>query len=329
MNLFLVLLILITIPLSLQSQSKKEYGVYEYVVRQAQGTIEQLSSDIASAASKGGWIVAATLDAGVPEGCPNKACVIVLYQVSYVKSILGANGKTGPFTAIDRINIFSDEQGAHVGVVNPHSIIRTVLMDDAKYNDLAEQHLQALRALILSSVKGTASDKQYGEMRDEGFIGKTMGVVAGGRFDEKVENLYSVPNGSLAGIADKVEQALKENGKRWGLHAAYRVTLKEEGTEIIGVTGTQMEGKSFDIVGAGSDDSRGDDKCPGLAHAGAYPIELVVTTENDAVVVRMVDAMFRMKMYFEDAGKWAFMKNMSMPGSLNDEITDRLTPLFK
>jgi len=33
-----------------------------------------------------------------------------------------------------------------------------------------------------------------------------------------------------------------------------------------------------------------------------------------------VDAMFRMKMYFEDAGKWAFMKNMGMPGSLADEI---------
>ena len=27
----------------------------------------------------------------------------------------------------------------------------------------------------------------------------------------------------------------------------------------------------------------------------------------------------RMKMYFEDAGKWAFMKNMGMPGSIASE----------
>jgi len=30
--------------------------------------------------------------------------------------------------------------------------------------------------------------------------------------------------------------------------------------------------------------------------------------------------MYRMKMYFEDAGMWAFMKNMSMPGEIEDEI---------
>jgi len=294
-----------------------------------QGTIEQISADITSAAPKGGWTVIAGIDAGVPEGCAYKAHVIVLYQPLYVKTVMEANRKTGPFAAIDRINVFSDEQGTHVSVVNPHSIVRTVLMDDVKYNDLCEQHLQAIRQLILSSVKGTTSDKQYGEMRNEGYIGKTMGVVAGGRFDEKVENVYVIPKGIPGEIADKVEKALKDNGKRWGIHTAYRVSMKEHETEIIGVTGAQLEGKSFDIVGAGSDDSRGDDTCPGLAHAGAYPLELVVTRENESVAIRMVDAMFRMKMYFEDAGKWAFMKNMSMPGSIKDEITDRLSPLFK
>ena len=31
-----------------------------------------------------------------------------------------------------------------------------------------------------------------------------------------------------------------------------------------------------------------------------------------------------MKMYFEDAGKWAFMKNMGMPGSIEDEVTEQI-----
>ena len=34
--------------------------------------------------------------------------------------------------------------------------------------------------------------------------------------------------------------------------------------------------------------------------------------------------MYRLKLFFEDAGKWAFMKNMTMPGSLASEIKDRL-----
>ena len=46
----------------------------------------------------------------------------------------------------------------------------------------------------------------------------------------------------------------------------------------------------------------------------------MVAKDAGAVRVRVVDTMYRMKMYFEDAGKWAFMKNMGMPGSVEDEI---------
>ena len=81
-----------------------------------------------------------------------------------------------------------------------------------------------------------------------------------------------------------------------------------------------MDSKSFEIVRSGSDDSRSDLKCPGLAHAGAYPIEVVVRRDGNSVKIQCVDAMYRMKMYFEDAGKWAFMKNMGMPGSIAEEI---------
>jgi hypothetical protein len=36
-----------------------------------------------------------------------------------------------------------------------------------------------------------------------------------------------------------------------------------------------------------------------------------------------------MKMYFEDAGKWAFMKNMGMPGSIHDELTALIAAALK
>jgi hypothetical protein len=34
--------------------------------------------------------------------------------------------------------------------------------------------------------------------------------------------------------------------------------------------------------------------------------------------------MFRMKMYFEDAGNWAFLKHMGMPGSIADEVNGQI-----
>ena len=56
--------------------------------------------------------------------------------------------------------------------------------------------------------------------------------------------------------------------------------------------------------------------------AGDHPtIDLLTATrEGEAVHTRIVDSMYRMKMFFEDAGKWAFMKNMGMPGSIKEEI---------
>jgi hypothetical protein len=33
-----------------------------------------------------------------------------------------------------------------------------------------------------------------------------------------------------------------------------------------------------------------------------------------------------MKMCFEDAGKWSFMKNVGMPGSIADEISAQVRP---
>jgi len=41
-----------------------------------------------------------------------------------------------------------------------------------------------------------------------------------------------------------------------------------------------------------------------------------------------VDEMYRMKVYFEDAGMMAFAKNMTMPGSIQDEIEDMMRAGF-
>jgi uncharacterized protein (DUF302 family) len=299
---------------------EKTYGVYEYVVENVEGSFEDVSSALETAAESAGWQVLAAIDAGVPEGCSHSARVFVLYMPSYAEEVVGANRRTGPYAALDRVNLFTDENGTHVSVVNPHSITRTVLMDDTSYEDLAEAHLKALREMILSAVKGTESGRQYGQMRDEGHIGKTMGVVAGGRFEDLIQEKASVDGADYAAVGRDVFAGLGKEGKKWGMRAVCQVDMPEFNLLLIGTTGTPMDSKSFDIVKAGSDGARKEFECPGLAHAAAYPIEVVVMEHDGTVKVYMVDAMFRMKMYFEDAGKWAFMNNMKMPGSIDKEL---------
>lgn len=96
--------------------------------------------------------------------------------------------------------------------------------------------------------------------------------------------------------------------------------LAEQGMVILGVSGTAMETKAFEIVGAGNDHARSSFRCPGLAYAAAFPVELVVRRDGAQVKVEAINAMFRMKMYFEDAGQMKFARNMLMPGSIADEL---------
>lgn len=299
-------------------------GVYQYVIHGAPGTPEAASASIAAAAEAAGFRLLARVPVGSPAGCRYSARVLALYQPGYGGKVLAANRRTGPFAVVDRVNVFEDERGVHVSVLNPRSVLRTVLMDDQANSALIEAHLASLRALVAGAVKGTSVDQDYGQPRDSGYIGKTMGVMAGGRFADKLRDVAVLGGADWKGASERVRSALERRGPRWGLHLAYALELPEAESAVLGATGTPMDSRSFEIVGAGADSTRDSFKCPGLAHAAAYPIEVVVAADAGVVRVRVVDTMYRMKMFFEDAGKWAFMKNMGMPGSIQDEIATQV-----
>jgi len=296
----------------------KDYGVYEYVIKKASGSFSENVKAIETAAVKHGWELAASFDAGTPDGCRFKAHVFILYDPEYAAKLLAANAQTGPFAVPDRINLFEDEDGIHVSVVNPNSINRTVLMDDTRFAGLSESHLKKLRAMIMEAVKGTESHAGYGQIRSTGFISKTMGVMAGGDFAGKIEDV-SVTKGDFQTVAAALGKALSAPGPEWGLKKEFGIKLAEN-MILFGLSGRKMEAKSFDIVRSGGDDQRAEFSCPGLSHAAAYPFQILLVKEGADIKVRMVTAMFRMKIFFEDAGKIAFMKNMTMPGSLASEV---------
>lgn len=306
----------------------QQHRVFEYVLRSVPESIDDVGAKLANAATEAGWQVLATTEAAAPEECGYRSSVIALYSPEYGQELMAGNPRTAPYALVDRINLFEDEEGLHVAVVNPLSITRTVLMDDAAYAQLAANHLESLRSLIGGTIEGDPSFEAYGQGRKRGYIGKTMGVMAGGKFVDKIQNKLVLPAGDFNVVAQKVKEGLSEPGDKWGLKLAYELRLADDNIVIFGSTGPAMESKSFSIVKAGSNKERKQLECPGLAHAGAYPIEVVVRSDGENVEVQFIDAMYRMKMYFEDAGKMAFMKNMGMPGSLADELTEQIRRNF-
>ena len=170
---------------------------------------------------------------------------------------------------------------------------------------------------IAGSVKGDVVRNQAGQMRKRGMIGG----MGGGDFLNKIDEIRSFSNSSdstLKRVADQVKAGILQNDMEWKLMYSY--DLSGMGAVIHGVTKTGTEGKAFRIAG----EKRVSDSniCPGIDHGAAFPIEVVVYKEDGQVRVVLMDGMYRMKMYFEDAGMWAFMKNMKMPGQIENEIID-------
>jgi hypothetical protein len=318
---FMFILLFVMATLSFAGE---KVGVFEYVIIKCELDFEAASSVLETAINQSELDLVGVIDQTPPKECEFKTRVFAVSNSEYSTLLAHANSLTGPFAAVDRINLFEDENGLHVSIVNPRNILRTVLLDDEKFNNLATKRRDLLRSVILTALNGETSEKQYGQFRDKGYIGRTMGVMAGGPFDGKIKNVIELSETNLNLVASNL--AANFDGK-WKLHVEFQLVEEDLGFAVLGITSPSVESKSFSIVKAGSDKSRKDFECPGIAHAGAYPMEIVLARSDDKIVVRIVSSMYRMKMFFEDAGKFAFAKNMTMPGSIQDDIESAIKKL--
>lgn len=299
-----------------------EYGVYVKVVEKAKGSFDEVSARVDSALKNAGWEVLATYNPGLPEGCPFRSRVVVFSSPSYAKSIM-ANGVKAAFALPLRAGIYEDESGINVAVLNPASINRTMI-HETRLDDLSLSTINSIVDAISKEVPGTVVKKQIGELRNKGRVGG----MGGGDFLDKVEEVYAAQDDSDAAfrkVSESVRRGILENKKNWKL--LYTLDLSAHGALIFGVTEAKMEGRAFRIAG----EKRSSDtyRFPGIDHNSAFPIEVIVYKDGGKVRVVLLDEMYRMKVYFEDAGKWAFMKNMRMPGQIQDEIVEMVTANLK
>ncbi len=306
-----ILMLLIAVP----ALGGQEYGVYVKAVEKAETSFDEVVGQVENALLGAGWEVIASYESGVDGRCGMRAHVVVANNAEYAGAIM-KHGADAAFVLPLKVGVYEDESGIHVAFANPASIARTVLGDGVE-DALAVKTMDSIAGALGKGVKGTEVKAQAGEIRDEGRVGG----MGGGDFKEKVETIHS--GGAYDDVVAKVQEGIKADQKGWKL--VY--TLKLDNVTLIGLTSGATEAKAFDIAG----DSRESKtfKCPGLDHAAAFPIEVVVSQDGGEAKVVTLDEMYRMKVYFEDAGNWAFMKNMTMPGRIEDEIVEAATSKLK
>jgi hypothetical protein len=307
-------------------------GVYLLLVDGASVPLEEALQSLEGALGAGDWVVAGRMDPTPgPSECAFRSGVIVAYPRDYAARLM-ASGQTAAFALPVRFVVWEDENGVSVGATNPMNLNRTIVDEDTSPQDWADV-ATSIRTVAEAAFPGQTADGEYGQHREKARIGRTMGIMAGGKFEDKVEDVLNIPAPGVT--ASVMAKALMQKIPTlpgewdWALTPVYLIDLPESGVALVGVSGRPLERDAFSIVGSGGNEAREDMACPGIDHAAAFPIEILVAKDGDRIRIAVVDEMYRMKMFFEDAGKMAFAKNMAMPGSIENELKDKIKASFR
>ena len=282
----------------------KTQGVYVQMVHGLKADAAQTASKAEAAIKGAGFTPLATFDNSSPESCRFKAFTVVFTNEAYAYKVI-AGGPDKAFALPLRLSVYEDESGTNIDMVNPVSVNRTIFRGNTM--DEPAQKIVDEVAAALKTV-GPVSIKQIGQLRDSGEI-TGMG---GGLFSEKI-----VTAATSAKPAHEVAEMIKKGvADKAGWHTVYTYTIND--VSIAGLTNKKTEARAYGI--AGEKRASYANPCPGIDHAASFPIEAVIYKKGNSTSVNILTEMWRMKLYFQDAGNWAFMKNMAMPGDIQKEI---------
>ena len=336
-----------------------ERGIYALLVKNSKLNVEQTTLKIKNALLKADFKILNELNVATPNilrkgnepNCKFEAREILFASDDYV-NFLTSYGKRYLLSSILRICIFTNENGTQVNIADPTTINMIVFNDlwDAGKENLYKQVIQKtneFRAKIVNAVHalnlGENVDLAMPPLRSEEDIreaSKDMFMMVGHLTfftdEDQFPEIYSEKTDNPKTAIKKFLREAKSNLAKFEPSQEdfdYRYTKSPEVLKwrivaevfsadssalLLGVTRPRTEGLSFKI--AGSSRASVVNPCPGIDHAPAYPIEVLAIAEKGKLKVFTAREMFRMDMWFWDAGMGAFMNHMSMPGLLDASL---------
>ena len=280
--------------------------------------------------------------------CKFRVKEIVFTSDDYIK-MLTSYGNKYLVAAFFRIAVYENPEGVQIVLADPETINRIIFNDlaeddEAKYNEVINKTV-SFKNDILSTIYGCKFGEKLNVMmepiRDDDDLAeasKDMFMMVGPLTfftdEDQFPQIFSTDasKNSVSGLV----KTLKENMKHFSPtqdDIEYRYTKSKDvlkwkiigevespdkNAVLLGISRPRTEGLSFHI--AGSSRESDENLCPGIDHAAAYPIEVLIIKENGKINIYTPREMFRMDMYFWDAGMSAFMNHMSMPGILDEAI---------
>lgn len=285
------------------------------------------------------------------EHCGFKAKLIVFTSTEYVNLLTNLENKY-LVAGFLRLGIYEDETGVNISIVDPETIARIIFNDlyendkEDEYNKIVNEVAKFKNSLVqtLHSVKlGKEVSTKMPPIRDDEDLAessKDMFMMVGemtffndeDQFPliysekstiEEVKKMFVENLKTFKPTEDDVEYRWTPNPEKdlqWEIVS--EVTAPNGKGMLLGFTRPRTEGVSFNVAGSSREEET--NMCPGIDHAAAYPIEVLLLEEDGNVNVFTQREMFRMDMYFWDAGMSAFMDHMSMPTILDESLREAI-----
>jgi len=361
-----ILNISLTLLLLFSFANAADFGIYEKVIENAAGTPEQVAAKIADVIEASDITLLNKLPLHTPnlvrkdtQKHTTFTAFLVIATSSSFDSLLAGFGNRYAANWILRVGIYQDENGTQVQIANPETITRIICNDlpEKDYQtviDGAKEVKQNLRKIIISVVEGKEVAIQMPPIRSDERIRKAkkdmMMMVGPMTFFKKgkqfpilrEEPVGENANATFKKVLAEVEQNINNFKPSKGdidytwttdpqkdllWQVAAKVEFPGINAAMIGIMRARTEALSFHICGMKRE--KDSNLTPGIDHVTAYPIEVVVFEEDNKIKVGTPKEMFRMDMFFWDAGKMAFMKYMNMPKTLDKSIKKAVTGIAK
>lgn len=320
--------------LASSAMAKVEYGSFQKVI-EADGDFAEATAALEQSIAGSGLELLGKMDITVPDNA-QKARTYVLTSPTFNQAAAD-NGLASDAISvlILRIGVYEAYGKVNINIANLDALANVYFEGEKNRDALISAATAAKNEMIqvVQAVSGKVVNKQQEPIRkDKNYQGYNGDFPAQmmAKFRDFRKSL--LPSKEVEGTAslDSVIDDLKNNASQ-SLQAD-----PEKGWKVIGVkkfndnvawmgiTNTYTELKCVNI---NSDFRFGDKtdntKYPGVDHAPALPLELVIFKgDSGKWQIAQYGEMWRMQLYFWDSGYAAFAKNMLIPEAIMNQIDD-------
>src|SRR3989344_2475256 len=320
------------------AQAAEEYGIFERIL-EASGSFNDTTAALEKALAESKLTLHAKRDLIYTDKV-QQARVYVITSPTYMEAAQGESPDTIS-AQILRIGVYEYGEGkkVHVNMGNPTAHAMVFYSGSKNYDKL----LAAAKAVgqeirdVTSKVPSAQVPVQLEPVRAEKALNKFNGdgpakMMAKFRnwkeSQNEVEGFKGKPD-DFAAVVARVEKALgasedkgAEDSSGWRLVSKIPVGSS---AVYFGITNDYTENKCIRI----NSDFRSDGKSkdapyPGVDHAPALPLEVLVVNDGKETRVVQYGEMWRMQLYFWDSGYMAFAKNTLIPSIIFSSIDTAL-----